>query len=516
MKYYGIDKRIRGEERRNRYAKARLWVKSIIPGKHQKRYRENYEYSFVRDRSFGHDFNNGIPEGHFVKLNQIVTSDLVFREDVDRFKQGVTALFKRYGGGSRFLPFYNTSFEETSEKIERMDSTLLSWFDNLKCGVFEFHGRRIHEVVDYFTMNIRNVNTSYLSVEFRIHLTAEKRKELDDMISEDYHYRKGFAHKSLAYKKEGGTKTGYAIVYYSDEGLKADRIYEWISRVEWEFYEEIKKYIPIYLHNKGVMPPRIDVYYTDIDYRDDNRFFWNSIGVSAENGQFIDERQKMFFESYNSGRYGSVRTYLNRYIYMVKDDGIEEGQFKSVKDQVYFHMDDFSGEYFKFMFLRVLSQEAADILVSFKRRLDPIKLKKNRINKLLKLRYQFERQIDPFVRCYRDDIWDSSVSLLGHEIYKDSDIHIKNALRGRVTTYKSVSKGVCAGAKHINDEIAILRKDFDDKQQILQHLSDYRNNSRTLWINVMMLIVAIMTLFFVIFPERAEWLASIIRNLLRW
>jgi len=224
----------------------------------------------------------------------------------------------------------------------------------------------------------------------------------------------------------------------------------------------------------------------------------------------------MFFESYNSGRYGSVRTYLNRYIYMVKDDGIEEGQFKSVKDQVYFHMDDFSGEYFKFMFLRVLSQEAADILVSFKRRLDPIKLKKNRINKLLKLRYQFERQIDPFVRCYRDDIWDSSVSLLGHEIYKDSDIHIKNALRGRVTTYKSVSKGVCAGAKHINDEIAILRKDFDDKQQILQHLSDYRNNSRTLWINVMMLIVAIMTLFFVIFPERAEWLASIIRNLLRW
>lgn len=514
MKYYGIDKRIKDEERSYLYAKSRLWVKSVIPGKHQKRHRENYEYSFARSRGIGHNFYNGMPKGHFVRLNRFVTSDMIFREDIGKFKQGIIRLFRRYGGGSRFLPFYNTSFEETSKKIEQMDSTLLSWFTNLKCGVFEFHGKRIHEVIDFFTINIRNVNTSFLSVEFSIYITAEKSRELNEIICEDYHHMRGYAFKSLAYKKGGGTKTGFSLGHYSDEALKADRIYEWISKVEWEFFEEIKKYIPLYLHSKGIMPPRIEIYYTDIDYHEDNRFFWLSIGVSKENGQFIDERQKMFFESHNSGRYGSVRNNLDRYLYVVKDDGIEEGQLKSVKDHVYFHMDDFAGEYFKFMFLHVLSKEAADSLVSFKRRLDPIKLKKNRINKLLKLRYQFERRIDPFIRCYRDDIWDDSIGILGYEIYQGSDRFLRSVSCAFVTTYKGVMKGISAGAKHVDEDINVIRKDFDDKQQILQHLSDYRNNTRTLWINILMLLIAVLTLFFVIFPENAEWIAGFFRGLL--
>lgn len=37
------------------------------------------------------------------------------------------------------------------------------------------------------------------------------------------------------------------------------------------------------LHNKEILPPRIEVYRTDIDYHDNNEFFWESIGISAYN-----------------------------------------------------------------------------------------------------------------------------------------------------------------------------------------------------------------------------------------
>ncbi len=513
MKNYGIDKRLKEEKRVYRHAKIKSWVKSNLPGKNQNWRRENYEYSFKKESGLGHNFHNGIPDDHFLKLEQIVTADLILREDIEKFKKGIIRLLKSYGGGSRFLPFYSTSFEETSKKIEQVDSTLISWFDNLKCGIFEFHRKKIHEVVDYFTLNIRNVNTSYLSVEFRIHITRKKLNELKTLINEDFHHYRGFAHKSLSYKKKGGAKDTFSMGYYTDDALKADRIYAWITCIEWEFYETIKNYLPIVLHCKGFVPPRIEVYYTDIDYRDDNRFFWYSVGVSSEKGQFIDESQKMFFETVGTGRFGSCHRHdMSRYLYIVKDDGIEEGQLKSVKDHAYFHMDDFAGEYFKFMFLNLMTKETAETIVAFKRKLDSIKLKKNRLNQLLKLRYEFERQIDPFIRYSRDDIWKRSIKMLGYEIYQYSDRIVKMAANPWVLTYDMVANRACTGADHINEQITVLRKEFDDKQQILQHLFDYKDSSRTMWMNTIMIVIAAATLFFVIFPERASWLAEIIRN----
>ncbi len=243
----------------------------------------------------------------------------------------------------------------------------------------------------------------------------------------------------------------YSLSYYSDDTLKSDEIYTWITRIEWKFYEEIRKYLPIILHSKWFVPPRIEVYYT---------------------------------------------------------------QLKSVKDYAYHHMDDFAVEYFKFMFLNLMTKKTADTIVAFKRKLDPIKLKKNGLKKLLKLRYDFERQIDPFIRYSRDDIWEMSIERLGYEVYQDGDKAVKNASMPWVTTYYKVAQSACAGADHINDQIAILRKEFDDKQQILQHLFDYNNSSRAMRMNTIMIVIAAATLFFVVFPESASWMANIIRNFL--
>ena len=82
----------------------------------------------------------------------------------------------------------------------------------------------------------------------------------------------------------------------------------------------------------------------------------------------------MFFENTLSERYGRLYA-SNRLIYIFKDDGIEIGQFESIKDRVYYHIKEYAIDYFKFMFLDMLSREAGKTLVEYKHKLDKIKLK---------------------------------------------------------------------------------------------------------------------------------------------
>ncbi len=112
----------------------------------------------------------------------------------------------------------------------------------------------------------------------------------------------------------------------------------------------IKPLFPLVLHNKEILPPRIEVYRTDIDYHDNNEFFWESIGISAYQGQFIDKRHKMFFSNNRSGRYDATLS-NNRLIYIFKDDDIEVGQLRSIKDHVYSHINEYANDYFFSSFL---------------------------------------------------------------------------------------------------------------------------------------------------------------------
>ena len=54
-----------------------------------------------------------------------------------------------------------------------------------------------------------------------------------------------------------------------DWAIQLFKIYEFISYIEWEFLEELSSLFPFVFHNKKVSPPRIEVYSTNIDWRDD-------------------------------------------------------------------------------------------------------------------------------------------------------------------------------------------------------------------------------------------------------
>ena len=509
MKYYGIKWNKRKEKLEFLFAKISTKAKSVLPGKNRDLYKKNYK-SVFKDDHYHSRRNNSLPEGHCLKLNQIVTSDLIYREDIGELQKGIRKLLKQHRAGDRFILLPLENLEDTCRKIDKMDSVLLSWYDRCDCGVFDFRGDKLESSIDYFTMQVKNINSSYLSVEFCIFLTETKTEELDKLIREDYHETQGYAVKTLTSPKSGGAIDAYSLVYYNDEFLKADQISDWISCIEWEFYNALRRYFPFMLHNLGLIPPRIEIYYTDIDYHDNNKWFWDSLGVLEHQGQFIDERQKMFFD-YKGAKDSEFQ--CPRILYIVKDDGIEAGHLESVKDKVYCHMEDCAQEYFRFLFLSIISNDVGKRIVKYKQRLDRIKLKKDGLKNLLKLRHSFECEIDSYNRYMRDDVWKKSIETLRNEVFCNSDKIADIARRPFYISYKDFCEGSLNGAKIIDEAISVQRNEFDDKQNILQHLADYNNNSKNWMVNVMMLMVASLTLLFVIFPSRAEWAANILRTL---
>lgn len=511
MKYYGLKYKNDKENCLYFYARSRAKLLSILPSKRKKYWKDNYELIY-KDEYYYKGDDNSLPENASFDLCSVVVADLIRREDIKQLQKGVRLLLKRRRS-NRFLTAPIEGLDEICKKIEQMDASLLSWYNTVDCGRFEFKNHSLESSIDYFSMKICNVNSGYLSLVFSIHLSKEKIEKLEQLISCYYVDDRGYASQTMTGKRNTtGAYKNYTLVHYNNNALKADKIYEFISYIEWDFLQELSSLFPFVFHNRNVMPPRIETYSTNIDYRNDNRYFWDSIGIADYQGQFLDERHKVFYENRLSGRYGNLHR-NNRLIYIFKDDEIEIGHLKSIKDKVYHHINEYAIEYFKFIFLDMLSRETGKILVEYKHKLDKIKLKKNQLESLLKLKYELSMEIDDYSRYKRDNIWERAEKKLD-EVYAYSDMIAGFASRAFYISHSDFCNGAIYESEKIDKDIDVVLFEFEEKKHILQNLSDYKNTANSMRLNVIMMIISAVTLYFVIFPDKAKEIADVINKYL--
>lgn len=81
--------------------------------------------------------------------------------------------------------------------------------------------------------------------------------------------------------------------------------------------------------------------------------------------------------------------------------------------------------------------------------------------------------------------------------------------------YNNLFEGVFIANKKFQTDISVILKEFDEKETILQNLYNYKNTSRGMKINELMLIITAVTLILVIYPSGAQVIADIIDNGLR-
>lgn len=507
VKYYGIKEKLKKEEILYRYSKTRAKIYSILPGTKHEFWKRNYEYIYCKQMHL-RNRDNSLPNGHKLDLHSIIVADLIRREDIKQLQKGLKKLLLKQRSG-KIINAFTTGLDELCNKIEQMDSTLPSWCLQEECGAFEFKCYPLMEDVDFFSLSICNINSAFLALKFEIYPTEKKRNELNEVVKKNYIDVRGYACPTLSAKKMGGAFKNYSVVHYNNEALKADQIYEFLSIYEWNFMEELSRIFPFVLHGQKIMPPRIEIYYTDIEYSEKYCEFWSSIGISAHQGQFIDERHKLFFEHRLSKRYEGNEC-DNRLIYIIKDDGIDVGRLESVKDDAFFHMEEYSIDYFRILFLYILSKEAGKSAVKFKQKLDKIKLQKNRLLALLKLKYKFSYVTDDYSRYIREENIEKTIEHL-NDIFDNNEKIVKNSCQKNFISYIDFCNSARYGTEKVKNDIDVLLKEFDDKKQILQNMHDYKNTQHTLTLNYIMFLMAAVTLFFLVFPEKAETLAEVLK-----
>ncbi|MDO5548135.1 MAG: hypothetical protein Q4F79_06570 [Eubacteriales bacterium] len=463
MRYYGIKRRIQKEKILYFYVRRLMWLQwylSIETNREKKKARFYQTFSVHTD--FLKKESNAISENRCLKLNSIITADLVAREDIDKLKRGLKKLLKHYRG-SKFLGGPIGGLEEFCSKIENMDSAGVSWFNNVNCGVFDFSGLDLESDIEYFTVKIRNINASFLAVESEIHLSESAQQSLQRLIVSDYRDDEGYVHSSLmAPKGRRGAIDIYGTHFFNDENLKADKLFENIGCLLWKFHNKFAHYLPLVLHGHGICPSRIECYFTDIDYHEKCDRFWNSVGIQDYQGQFINRRHKIFFRDALSGRYELDGTY-GRLLCITNNKLPSPYKYVSTEMEAYEIMQEYSVTFFRLMLLSLLSKDAGGIIIEAKKKLDKIKLERNNYNKLLKLRYKFSKDIDLYQRYFSDHNWNRAKKKAS-DLFEESDSVIKQFAENNKKPffcfgYDHFYSGCIAGAKKIEDRLNDLEEE---------------------------------------------------------
>jgi hypothetical protein len=498
MRYYGIRRKRNIEKTKYKFVKFKYFISQYTTLNKTRREHRKFAYvrSFVEPHLF-RDEDSTIPEGKYYLPVCVITSDLVLRENIPQLKSGLIRLLKKHYshkflGGQR-------SIDEILKNIENMDDTLTSWYDWIDIGRFDFEKDRIiKQQISYFDVYIKNINSSYLSMEFHLYITDNYRKEQSRIIDNNYVNIEGYIMPGFTqnHRISGGKRT-HGVGHYNNAHLKSDLIYENIAVLKWQFYNRIQKYFLTTLHQKAINPPSINIYKTNIHYTDKNtRDFWDSVGILSFQGQFIDESRKLFFKTNLSGRYEhKLRTDL---IYVVNDMTMEKslGYYSTDFQIVCEFKENLSTSIFKFALLDALNEIAAKELITYKLKLNKIKLGKNRLNGLLRLRYFYEKDMDYYRRYVCDDIWERAQNNLS-KTFDDKKLK-------RSFDYRVLSESPIMAKNKIIEQINVLSQEFNDKTSILQHLAAYKNENRSKTINYIMLVLAAATLIFVIYPDLAN------------
>ena len=124
----------------------------------------------------------------------------------------------------------------------------------------------------------------------------------------------------------------------------------------------------------------------------------------------------------------------------------------------------------------------------------------------------FSKDINDFRLLYENYNWEQRFNDI-EELYSTDSPNDESSENDEIILpYGDHYKSITHGAEHISSIINVVENDIEAKRQIMQNLSDYKNTSRSLHINIAMLMITVFTLFFVIFPDATIAVSAIIKQ----
>lgn len=506
MKYYGLNKGKNTAMLRWHIERSKACVLQYCSGSRSKRdfYKHINTYYLSRSRETK-NLEGSIPHGKVCKPIGLITSDLILREDLSSLKDGLEKLIRSFYTHKIRGTMHAT--EEILADLDKMDN-LNKWsYSSICAGSFDFERHKnLQKIISNFFLNIKQINSSYLAVEARIFFSEEYSHTLQDIINSDLDKQEVLLTPVLYWnKKKSGAKTGVTYSTTHSISHKGDAIYEKMIEVKWHFFTFLNRYFPTLLHRLDVAPPSVLFFETNIDYRETSNLpFWRSIGLSTWCGQFIDDAQKLFFEI-GTGIF-SDHDKADNMVYIFHNEKIElQGGFQNVDDQVMHHYEEkYSTAIFMYQFLETLNRVFTEKLKNYNVKCNKIKLKRRQLYRMLKLRYNLEKDVDAYRRYINDEIWAQAEATIADLFGKKKTIH--HADYGYITRYPLAVKN------RLMEKIVHLEKEFDEKTYLLQHLASYKQERKNQWVNYVMLGISAITLWLLIYPNHAKEISEFINT----
>ncbi|QSF46194.1 hypothetical protein [Paenibacillus tianjinensis] len=513
MKFYGIKREKLIERIQYEKAKAITFLKPFLEINKENRdsKKEWYNRIFKNQNRFRLDISNSIPLGGYFVPVSVITFELIAKEDIKRLKNGIERLIikntsHKFMGGMR-------SWKDMIDSIDNLfNENLFSNNTWLECGRFDFdQNKTISRQIDYFDLKLINFSTSYVAVEIHIYLTEDRKKQVENIVNQNYREERGvvFEHFSRNAKARGA-KRSITVQRYNNSFLKSELLSDLMIETKWYLYDELSKFIPFILHNKGIIPPSLNLYKTNLVLsQEEDMEFWDSIGGSWFKGQTLSSSETIFFEPNLSAKPRELQR--NDILIVINEDTYSKKEgYYSFDFQATIEMSEKTTNLLKLIIVKTLNGFFISLGAEYRNNVNKIRMKKRFLKRLLKLRFQFESDFVLFKRIKSEVDWEKE-KVDSEGIFPDDTDESKIQKYHRVITEFPLV---------IQERIEKVRLDIENileqKLTITGHINDYINLYKNYRLNVTMLLIAGATFIFVLYPEWAKKLVLQINNMFQF
>lgn len=491
--------------------KLKSYIGIFLTTNTKKREERKFNYTIFEDDWWKQE-SNALPSHLYFRPKDIVVLDLFAKKDIEKAKIGLRKLYKKYYSHKFIM---GASFDDDIEHILKgLDQALTTGKSWYRTSLFDFENHKeLHKYVEYFEIQFLNVSPSYAAIEIFFSLTKEFEKEIECFIESDYENRNNQISKIWKKnKKKSGAVAGIATGGSdSNESAKSRIIYEQLEYVKKLCMKEINGLFSLFSRKfKNIYG--INVFETNIPCDDNlNMEIYNSIGMDLMDGFLLSKAEKLFVSTstlYSVNKYESDMMYVYNPQLVDKNEAYPR-EHDYIKHRLrYFLVDMCIPVIYKNMGIYYYEQT-----IAYRNKIHRIEMNKRSYGKLLKLRYDFENQFYDF-NIIKNQIPIDDVSCRLLQELEECDYVKYSCYRG-IYPYKlfiSIPQNMW---HRIVENYTNLSNELERKIEIASNLKEYDNVKKGYRLSWYQFLVALITLYLVLYPEKVMVISEFITNIMK-
>lgn len=502
-------KKIKKDNRRYRIEKTKSMLKIFFAA--NKKCRDARKF---RHKIFCNDYweqeSNALPSQLYFRPKDIVVLDLFAKKDISKVKRGIIRLYKKYYS-HKFLQ--GGSFENDIEKIlTGLDQSISNGHSWYRTSIFDFENSvKLKEYIQYFEVEFLNISSSYAAIEFVFHFSKDFTEELANFISKNYE-SKGY-HISKIWKrnsKKNGARIDIAVGGGdTNEDAKSRIAYEQIEYIKLLCMKKMNKLFPLFsAHNKKLYG--INIFETNIPCGDSLPLnIYRGLGMDLYDGFLISKAEKIFISTetlYSERKYESDMMYVYNDKLVTGHEEYGSAHNYIMERLKYLLIDIGMSIVYKNLGIYYYNQ-----VVAYRNKINRIQKNRN-YKKLLKLKYEFENSFYDFDIIRKQLPIDTESNRMLCQLEKFE--YAKRSIYLGVHPYRHMVTIPQNLWHRIIDNYDNLLMELNKKIEIASSFKSYQDTKKGYRISCYQFLVAIITLYLVIYPQMALKISEVIDEMI--